>query len=160
MPIDLSHIPILDHHCHAFLQRQTAYSAAEFLQFFSEGGDEGIVANHTANSLYVRWATKELAHFFECEPTLDAVLSARAKETLNELAARMLSASQIPVLLIDYGLAGTERLSVEAMRECVPHCRIEPILRLETMAQDWIVRLDTFEQFVEAYVATVERART
>ena len=45
------------------------------------------------------------------------------------------------------------------MRECVPQCRFEPIMRLETMAQDWIVRLDTFEQFVEAYVATVEGAR-
>ena len=66
----------------------------------------------------------------------------------------------IPVLLIDYGLPGSERLSVEAMRECVPQCRFEPILRLETMAQDWIVRLDTFEQFVEAYLATVEGARS
>lgn len=159
MPIDLSHIPILDHHCHAFLHRQTAYSAAEFLGFFSEGGDEGIVANHTANSIYVRWATKELARFFECEPTLEAVLSARAKMTLSDLAARMFGDAHIPVLLIDYGLAGSDRLSVEAMRECAPQCRFEPILRLETMAQDWIARLDTFEQFVDAYVATVERAR-
>jgi predicted TIM-barrel fold metal-dependent hydrolase len=63
------------------------------------------------------------------------------------------------VLLIDYGLAGADRLSVEGMRACVPQCRFEPILRLETMAQDLIVQLDTFEQFIDAYVATVEQAR-
>jgi len=159
MPIDLSQLPILDHHCHAFLRRDAPYTAAEFLGFFSEGGDEGIVATHTANSIFVRWATKELASFFECEPTLEAVLSARAKMVLSDLAARLFRDAHIPVLLIDYGLAGPERLSVEAMRECVPQCRCEPIMRLETMAQDWLVQLDTFEQFVEAYVTTVEGAR-
>src|SRR5512143_2146552 len=159
MPIDLSHLPILDHHCHAFVRHPAAYSVAEFLSFFSEGGDGRIVANHTVNSMYVRWATKELASFFEVEPTLEAVLSARAQITLSDLAARMLRDAQIPTLLIDYGLAGSDRLSVEGMRECVPPCRFEPIMRLETMEQDWIVRLDTFEQFVEAYVATVEGAR-
>ena len=77
MPIDLSPIPLLDHHCHAFLRRAAPYTAAEYLGFFSEGGDARIVANHTANSIFVRWATKELAQFFECQPTLEAVLGQR-----------------------------------------------------------------------------------
>ncbi len=160
MPIDLSHIPILDHHCHAFLRRKAAYSVAEYLHFFSEGGDEGILAKHTANSIFVRWATKELAGFLGCEPALEAVVEARAQWTLGELGSRLLRAANIPVLLIDYGLAGVDRLTVDGMRECVPQCRFEPILRLETMAQALIVQSDTFEQFVDAYVATVERARS
>ncbi len=159
MPIDLTRIPILDHHCHAFLQRKTAYSITEYLRFFSEGGDDDIVAHHTANSIFVRWATKELARFFECEPTLEAVLNARTRLSLNDLAARMLHDANIPVLLIDYGLAGDDRLSVDGMRACVPHCRFEPILRLETMAQELIVTHNSFEQFIDAYVATIEGAR-
>ena len=31
MPIDLSPIPMLDHHCHAFLRRAAPYTAAEYL---------------------------------------------------------------------------------------------------------------------------------
>ncbi len=160
MPIDLTHIPILDHHCHAFVQRETAYSVSEYLHFFSEGGDEGIISRHTANSIFVRWATKELAHFLECEPMLEAVLDSRARLPLGELAARMLNDANLPVLLIDYGLAGIDRLSVDGMRACVPHCRVEPIMRLETMAQDLIMRHDTFEQFVDAYATTVEQAQS
>jgi hypothetical protein len=159
MPLNLSSIPILDHHCHAFLRRETPYTAAEFLGFFSEGGDAGIVAQHTANSIFVRWATKELARFFGCEPTLDAVLNARAQLSLQTLAEHMLREANIPTLLIDYGFAGDERLSVAGMRELLPQHRFEPILRLETMAQDLIVQHETYDQFIDVYAATVEDAR-
>lgn len=159
MPLDLVSIPILDHHCHTFLHRATPDSALEFQRFFSEGGDEGIVAAHTPNSVFFRWGIKELAHFLECEPTTEAVLAARATIPLNELGARMLRDANIPVLLIDYGLAGEDRMSIAEMRTSVPACRIEPILRLETMAQELILQYETFDQVVEAFVGTVESAR-
>jgi uncharacterized protein len=159
MTIDLTSIPILDHHCHAFLNRATPYNALEFQRFFSEGGDEGIVAEHTPNSVFFRWGIKELAHFLECEPTTEAVLTARATIPLNELGVRMLRDANIPVLLIDYGLAGEDRMSIGDMRVSLPACRIEPILRLETMAQELILQYKTFDQVVEAFVATVEGAR-
>jgi hypothetical protein len=159
MPLDLSSIPILDHHCHAFLNRATPYSALEFQSFFSEGGDAGIVAEHTPNSVFFRWAIKEVAHFLGCPPTTEAVLGARAAIPLNELGVRMLSDANIPVLLIDYGLAGADRMSIADMRVSLPTCRIEPILRLETMAQELILKYETFDQVVETFVATVEGAR-
>jgi len=159
MPLDLASVPILDHHCHAFLNRGTPYSALEFQNFFSEGGDEGIVKEHIPNSVFFRWGIKELAHFLECEPTTKAVLAARAAIPLNELGARMLRDVNIPVLLIDYGLAGVDRMSIADMRTSLPACRIEPILRLETMAQELILKYETFDQVVEAFVATVEGAR-
>jgi hypothetical protein len=109
---------MLDHHCHAFLRRAAPYTAAEYLGFFSEGGDAGIVANHTADSIFVRWATKELAQFFGCEPTLEAVLGARARFSLNDLAARMLRDANIPTLLIDYGLAGEDRYRLTRCASC------------------------------------------
>ena len=159
MPIDLTSIAILDHHCHAFQSRATPYSALEFQRFFSEGGDDIIVAEHTPNSVFFRWAIKELAKFFECEPTTEDVLAARAAIPLNDLGARMLHDANIQVLLIDYGLGGTERMSVADMRDSLPACRIEPILRLETMAQQLILKHETFDQVVEAFVTTVEDAR-
>jgi uncharacterized protein len=159
MPLDLASIPILDHHCHAFLNRATLYSALDFQGFFSEGGDEGIVAEHTPNSVFFRWGIKELAQFLGCKPTREAVLVARAAIPLDELGMRMLRDANIPVLLIDYGLAGADRMSVVDMRACLPAFRIEPILRLETMAQELILQHETFDQFVEAFVTTVEGAR-
>jgi predicted TIM-barrel fold metal-dependent hydrolase len=87
------------------------------------------------------------------------VLAARAEIPLNELGARMLRDANIPALLIDYGLGGADRMSVDEMRALLPECRIEPILRLETMAQELILWYDTFDQVVEAFVATVESAR-
>lgn len=160
MPPDLASIPILDHHCHAFLNRATPYSAVEFQGFFSEGGDERMVAEHTPNSVFFRWALKELAKFLGCDPTTDAVLAARSAIPLNELGARMLLDANIPFLLIDYGLAGADRMSIAGMKACLPACHIEPILRLETMAQELILKYETFDQVVDAFVATVENART
>ena len=159
MPIDLTSIPVLDHHCHSFLNRSAPYSALEFQQFFSEGGDEGIVAEHTPNSVFFRWAIKELAQFLQCAPTTDAVLASRAAIPLNELGERMLRDTNIPILLIDYGLGGVDRMSIADMKASLPTYRIEPILRLETMAQDLILKHESFDQVVEAFVATVEGAR-
>jgi hypothetical protein len=159
MPLDLADIPLLDHHCHALLNRTAPYSALEFQRFFSEGGDDGIVAEHTPNTVYFRWAVKELAHFLDCPPTIEAVLATRAAVPLQELGVRMLGEAHIPVLLVDYGLAGAERMSIAEMQASLPRCRIEPILRLETLAQELILKHETFGQMVEAFVATVEGAR-
>lgn len=159
MTADLISIPILDHHCHAFLNRTTPYSALEFQHFFSEGGDEGIIAEHTPNSVFFRWGIKELARFLGCAPTTEDVLAARAVIPLNELGERMLRDANIPVLLIDYGLGGADRMSIPDMKDSLPFCRIAPILRLETMSQELILEHETFVQVVEAFVATVEGAR-
>ena len=155
---ELASIPILDHHCHAFLNREAPYTPLEFQRFFSEGGDDEIVAKHTPNSVYFRWAIKELAQFLGCPPTTEAVLSVRSAIPLDELAARMLRDANIPVLLLDYGLAGADRMSIAEMKACLPSCHIEPILRLETLAQDLILKYETFDQMVEAFVAAVEGA--
>ncbi len=159
MSLDLISIPILDHHCHAFLHRTTPYNALEFQGFFSEGGDEGIHAEHTPNSIFFRWGLKEIAQFLQCEPNIEAVLAARSKLSLNDLGRHMLRDANIPILLIDYGLGGEDRMSIPDMRARFPDRRIEPILRLETMAQELILKHETFDQMVEAFVATVEEAR-
>jgi len=159
MPLDLASIPILDHHCHAFLNHTTPYSALEFQGYFSEGGDAGIVAEHTPNSVFFRWGLKEIAHFLGCSPRTEAVLAARTAIPLNELGTRMLGDANIPVLLIDYGLGGADRMSIPDMKACLPMCRIEPILRLETMAQDLILKYETFDQVLDAFVETVDGAR-
>ena len=158
MALDLSPLPVLDHHCHSLLRRQTPFSRVEFQSFFSEGGDETVRARHVPNTIYFRWAIKELAHFLGCDPTTEAVLAARAAVPPHAWAGRLLRDANIPILLVDYGFQTGDTLTHDELRAHLP-CRIHPILRLETLAQDLIVQHETFDRMVEAYVAAVEGAR-
>jgi hypothetical protein len=158
MALDLSPLPVLDHHCHSLLRRQTPFSQVEFQSFFSEGGDETIRTRHVPNTIYFRWAIKELARFLGCDPTTDAVLAARAAVPPHAWAGRLFRDANIPILLVDYGFQSGDTLTHDELRAHLP-CRIHPILRLETMAQDLIVQHESFDRMVEAYVAAVEGAR-
>lgn len=158
MPLDLSSIPILDHHCHSLLRHGGPFSAREFQRFFTESSDDVMRAEHVPNTVFFRWAVKELAAFFGCAPTAEAVLASRSALSPDEVAARMFRDANIPLLLVDYGYQGGENYTHDELKTRLP-CRVEPVLRLETMAQDLILRHDTFDHVVDAFVATVEGAR-
>lgn len=156
--LDLSAIPILDHHCHALLRRQEAFTTVEFQRFFTESADPIMHADHVPHTIFFRWATKELAIFHGCEPTPAAVLTARNACDPVALAQRMFHEANIERLLLDYGFGGSETYGYRELREVLP-CPIEPILRLETLAQELIMQQSTFAGMVDAFVATVENAR-
>ena len=61
-------------------------------------------------------------------------------------------------LLIDYGFRGAENYTPEELRATFNQ-KIEMLLRLETFAQDLILRYPTFSQMLDAFVAGVEGAR-
>ena len=156
--LDLTSIPILDHHCHALLRQETPLTAVKFQRFFTESSDPIMHANHVPNTLLYRWATKELASFLDCAPTAEAVLAARAMQPPVALAQHLFHDANIAMLLLDYGFSSITSYSYQELRSVLP-CRVEPILRLETLAQELIVQHETFAQMVDAYVATVENAR-
>jgi uncharacterized protein len=156
--LDLSTIPILDHHCHALLRKGGPFTVLEFQRFFTESSDATLRAQHVPNTVFYRWAIKELAAFLGCAPNAEAVLTARAAIVPVDLAQRMFQDANITTLLLDYGFQSSENASYQELRSYLP-CRIEPILRLETLAQDLIVQHETFSQMLDAYVATVENAR-
>lgn len=156
--LELTTIPILDHHCHALLRRAEPFTAVEFQRFFTESSDPIIGVDHVPHSLFYRWAIKELAHFLGCDATPTAVLTARAAVDPAALAQRMFADANITTLLLDYGFQSSDNYTYQELRVRLP-CRIEPILRLETLAQDLSVQHESFDQMMDAYVATVENAR-
>jgi hypothetical protein len=115
-------------------------------------------ARHVPETIFFRWAIKELAGRFDCEPTVEAVLAAREKTPAEVLASRLLRESSIGGLLVDYGYQTGETWSHAEHAKRLP-CRVFPVLRLETFAQELILRHDRFEAFVDAFVAGVEGAR-
>ncbi|MEZ4865769.1 MAG: amidohydrolase family protein [Caldilineaceae bacterium] len=156
--LDLTNIPIVDHHCHALLRHGGPFTAVEFQRFFSESSHELMHRVHTPHSLFFRWAIKEMAALFDCAPTPDAVMAARTAITPNALAQRMFQDANITTLLLDYGFQSSANYTYEELRTQLP-CRVEPILRLETLAQALILEYERFDQMLDAYVAAVENAR-
>jgi hypothetical protein len=156
--LDLAAVPILDQHCHALLRDGTITGAAAYARFFTESGDPTMHVRHVPETVFYRWAIRELAAILDCAPTTEAVLAARARLSADALAQRLLGEARIAVLLIDHGYRTDETLPPAELGARLP-CRVLPILRLETLAQDLIVCHETFDALLDAYSAVVERAR-
>ena len=156
--MDLDAVPILDQHCHSLLRDGTVADAVVYAGFFSESGDPTMHAHHVPETVFYRWAIRELAAILGCAPTTAAVLAARRGMSTDALARRLLGEANIAVLLVDHGYRTDETWPPAELAARVP-CRVLPLLRLETLAQELIVRHETFDDVLEAYSATVERAR-
>jgi hypothetical protein len=115
-------------------------------------------ARHAPETIFYRWAIRELSALLGCAPTTEAVLAARAGTSADALARRLLGEAHIAVLLVDHGYRTDATLPPSELAARLP-CRVLPLLRLETMAQELIVRHETFDAVLDAYSATVERAR-
>jgi predicted TIM-barrel fold metal-dependent hydrolase len=132
--------------------------AATYARFFTESDDPTMHAHHVPETVFYRWAIRELATMLACAPTTEAVLAARGSVSADALARRLLGEANIAVLLLDHGYRTDETLPTAEMAARLP-CRVLPILRLEVLAQELIVRHETFEAVLDAYSAAVERAR-
>ena len=156
--MDLDAAPILDQHCHGLRRDGTVADATAYAAFFTESGDPAVHARHVPETVFYRWAIRELAAVLACAPTTEAVLAARASLSADALAQRLIGEANIAALLVDHGYRTDETWPPAALATRLP-CRVLPILRLETLAQSLIVRHDTFDAMLDAYSASVEKAR-
>ena len=156
--MDLAAVPILDQHCHALLRDGTVADATAYARFFTESDDATMHARHVPETVFYRWAIRELAAVLACAPTTEAVLAARGGMSADALAQRLLGGANIAVLLVDHGYLTDETWAPAELAARLP-CRVMPILRLETLAQSLIVRHETFDAVLDAYSAVLERAR-
>src|SRR5262245_11839966 len=101
--LDLTAVPILDQHCHALLRDGSIADAAAYARFFTESGEARMHAQHAPQTIFYRWAIRELATSLGCAPTTDAVLAARGRVSADALARRLLAEANITVLLVDHG---------------------------------------------------------
>ncbi len=156
--MDLAAVPILDQHCHALLRDGAVADAPAYARFFTESDDATMHARHVPETVFYRWAIRELAAVLACAPTTEAVLAARGGMSADALAQRLLGGANIAVLLVDHGYRTDETWPPAELAARLP-CRVVPILRLETLAQSLIVRHETFDAVLDAYSAALERAR-
>jgi hypothetical protein len=157
MALDFSAIPILDQHAHSLLRRPPA-KPRDWLKFFTESADPDIISHHVPHTLFFQFAVKALAGLLGCESKPESVLAERDKLGQQGWAERLIRDANITGMLMDYGFQSEGSYTHDELTKLLP-CRVEPILRLETLAQQLILQHDTWDQVLEAFVAEVEGAK-
>ena len=157
MSLNFSAIPILDHHAHSLLRRPPV-KPSDWLKFFTESTDPEVIAHHVPHTLFFQFAVKALAGLLGCEPKPESVLDGRDRLGRQGWVERLIRDANINGMLVDYGFQSSDSYPHDDLVELLP-CRVEPVLRLETLAQKLILENDTCGQVLDAFIAEVEGAK-
>lgn len=153
--MDLTAIPLYDHHAHA-LFREAVWRAAPLEPYFSEASDPELLARFGRDTLTVRRALRDLAAFYGCAPSVDAVLAARRRVDYPDLARRMFAEANIAHWLIDDGLWADELLTVAECGALVPGVPVRRIVRLEVELAGMIEQHDRAASLLAAFAERLE----
>jgi uncharacterized protein len=147
--MDLSHIPIYDHHAHALFHEHVWRSEA-LEPYFTEAYDPAILSRFTKDNLYFKRSIRDLAMFYKCEPTVDAVLTTRQTWDYLELCKAMFAEANISHWLVDDGIWVDKLWSVQ---ECAE--RLQPkvfrVARLETELAKLLPNFDSPDKLLAAF---------
>lgn len=157
--LDLSTIPIIDHHAHPLSRAAATADPAAFREWFTESTDPEIHRHHVGSTIFLRTAVGWLAEELDCAPTLESVLKARANRDYTDWTRQLFRQANITILLCDYGYSGPGVYSHKEMQDLLP-CPVQPILRLESLAEVLIATQANFAGMVEAFVEEVRQARS
>ena len=157
--VDLTHIPVVDNHCHGVTTDQAFGDVEAWRQAFTESTDPGMRREHVATTAFYRRLIRALATFLGCEPTEDAVFAARTAREGKGLTAELLRAANIDSLLLDTGFPSPEEVFPVPEFGELGGCQAEPILRLEVLMESLLIGHDTLAATEEALAAALEDVR-
>ncbi|MBV9852479.1 MAG: amidohydrolase family protein [Armatimonadetes bacterium] len=155
--MDLTAIPLYDHHCHALRRPGAALDGAAFRRHFGESRDPAMAAHQSSGLFYGR-SLRDLAALLGCAPEEDSVLAARHRQPPEAHARRLLDAAHVVALLVDTGFRGAENYTLTEQREFLP-CPIHEALRLETLAERLIAEAANFDEVEDAFRAALADVR-
>jgi predicted TIM-barrel fold metal-dependent hydrolase len=156
--MDLSAIPILDHHCHAIRRPGAPLAGDDFRRYFAETTDPAMAA-HIRHTVFYMRVIRDLAELLGCAPSEEAVLAARASAQPESYARRLFDEGNFRALLVDTGFASPDSYDTEELSSVVGK-PVETILRLETLMEQLIATSASFRQVEEALRAEVRAARS
>jgi hypothetical protein len=154
--MDLTSIPLYDHHAHA-LFRESVWRSAPLEPYFSEASDPEFLTRFGRDTLTFRRGIRDLAAFHDCAPTVDAVLDARQRASYGELVQRMFAEARIGHWLIDDGLWVDELLSVGDCAAMVPGVPVRRIVRLEVELAGMVEQHDRASSLLAAFADRLEQ---
>ena len=153
--MDLTSIPLYDHHAHA-LFREAVWRKAPLEPYFSEASDPELLTRFGRDTLTFRRGIRELAGFYGCAPTVDAVLAARQRVDYPEVVRRMFAEAGIGCWLIDDGLWVDELLSATECAAMVPGVPVRRIVRLEVELAGLVEGHDRASSLLAAFAERLE----
>ena len=159
IPIDLSNVPLADNHCHGIYRTQIPADVTAWRGLFTESTDLEIRSKHVTTTLFYRRLVREMATFFDCEPTEEAILTARGQLNEQDLIRSFLRAANFDVLFIDKGYPAQDLLLSDATVSDLADCRVAPMLRVELLMQRLITENATLSAVVEALRAELNDVR-
>ncbi len=155
---DFREIPVIDNHCHPYLfeVNPARYEPLDTFVGTRDGSAESIA--HRDAMIYQRWATRELAAFLGCAPTIEAVAKARAAVGDEGTYVKRLFASEgVQGLVIDTGYPQPP-VDMTRFRERVP-TTLYPVYRIEPPIKALLDRrVSDFSEFVRAFEDGIRRA--
>src|SRR5688572_271263 len=154
--MDLSAVPLYDHHAHA-LFRESVWRGAPLEPYFSEASDPAFLDRFGRDTLSFRRGVKELAGFYGCAPDLDAVLEARRATAYPDLVRRMFADARIGHWLIDDGLWVGDLMTAADCAAMVPTVPVRRIVRLEVELASLVERHDRASALLTSFGEHVER---
>jgi hypothetical protein len=165
---------VVDVHCHPFLN-PGPYTPDEFvnaiafsgggLDFMREGGVpdgpdlHGEIQNVRRNTLWVRYAVRQLAALLDCAPTVEAVAAARNEAMAGDYTAyahQLYAAAGITALVADMGYPQPP-VDLDAFRTQLP-AEIVPLLRIEPLIVDLLAAPIGWDEFRRRYDETIADA--
>ncbi|MDQ3854859.1 MAG: hypothetical protein M3281_00520, partial [Chloroflexota bacterium] len=174
--IEVDHLPVVDVHCHPFLDRG-AVSAEEFTDLSAFGGgsrefmEQGGLAwsdevrdelqRGKRNTLYFKRMMLDLATFFGVEPDLDALLQARNAAVAagyTEYVGKLYGEVGLDTLVFDFGIP-LPMLDIAAVRSELP-VKVVPIFRIEPLIADLLKTDIGWPEFQRRYDDTIGDALT
>jgi hypothetical protein len=148
-PFDAGTIPVVDNHCHPLELAPTLKSPEEWRRYFSEAVDDGKGNLVTVGTAYYRRLISAMAQFHGVDNDEEAVLSARASLSPEELARRLFHDAAIEGVVVDLGYppAGacfTREDFVESTGSAYG-----ALLRVELLFQQRIAECSRYDELVE-----------
>ena len=174
--IEVDHLPVVDVHCHPFLNRG-AVTAEEFTDLTAFGGgsraymEQGGIAwtdevrdelqRGKRNSLYFTRMILDLARFFAVEPTVDAVMEARNAAVAagySDYISRLYGDVGLDTLVFDFGIP-LPMLDVAEVKSELP-VEIVPVYRIEPLIAELLETDIGWDEFRRRYDNTIADALT
>lgn len=154
--MDLSGIPIVDHHCHTLRRAGPPLDGDGFRRFFAETTDPQM-APHIASTIFYMRTIRDLAALLGCDADERALLDLRAATPPEDYARRLFDACGFQMLLVDTGFGG-DGYTLEELGG-LAGCPVAEVLRLETLMEDLIAASASFAQVEDALRAELRAAR-
>lgn len=156
--LDLTDLAVVDNHCHPILRMQQM-DILQFRSYFTEATHAVFASMHVPNAVYYLWMLRQMAAFYGCERTEEAVIAARNSFDTETLLHRLVQAANIDTLVLDIGYPPPDVCYSPEQMGTVGGCRAAKLLRLETLLQSLVIKHGDFDEIVARFSDEVSGAR-